>query len=332
MKRITPFLLTLSALLLAACEEKVIDIDPGDIEKKVVAIAQVEADSTISLRLTYSRFFLDTRPFAEIADATVALTVNGTASAASVNHDGGNYTIAYTPQPGDRLALRVDVPGRGTVTSETTVPETPVAGNVRVTYGTDTYGDSTLTIYFRLSDDGSQANYYGIRVRKEDTLFHAYNYNPYNDSISIDTTFRSYYTQFSCKDVMITDNTDLALVLNDGTVTSSWLPFTDDKFNGKDHEVAISYNIYRDYDSYDTWYENYEGQYVDHYRYSRPRVFVEVISYTRDRYLYEVTTNSYSDDFLSTMFTEPVLIHTNVNGGIGIFAAVSRTVIELPAE
>lgn len=330
MKRIAFCLLFFSALLLAGCEEKVIDIDPGVIENKVVAIAHVETDSTINLRLTRSRFFLDTRPFSEITDATVSLKVNGAATTTPVSRDGGNYAVSYVPQPGDHLELSVDVPGRETVTAETTVPATPVIGNLRRTYGVGTYGDSTTTIHFRLTDDGSQANYYGIRLRYEDTVYHSYNHNPYIDTIIMDTTVESYYLEFSCSDLLITDNTDLNYVLNDGSVSTQWLAFSDDKINGTVHEVSLTYSLYRDDYAYETY--DVEKGFFDIYEYSPKRVFVEVTSYTRDRYLYEVTVSSYSDDILTSMFTEPVLVHTNVKGGIGIFAAMSRTIVEAPAE
>lgn len=326
MKKTIP-LLAVAALLLAGCEEKVIDIDPGIIEKKVVAMAHVEADSAIGLRLTYSRFFLDAHPFTEITNATVSLTVNGNAVMAPVSHSGGDYTIPYAPQPGDRLALNVSVPGHDPVTAETTVPAAPVISTPRLLYSIDSNGDTTTNVRFRLDDNGTVDNYYAIRVREEDTVFHK-RFNPFLDTIYVDTVFQSRYIYFSCNDVMITDNTDLNLSLDDGTTKVNWLPFPDDMINGTSHEIAVSFYVY----SGNVTEVDEDMDYMGEDSYSSARIFLEVTSYTRDRYLYEVTRHSYSDDLLSSMFTEPVQIHTNVKGGIGVFAALSRTIVEVSAE
>ena len=62
------------------------------------------------------------------------------------------------------------------------------------------------------------------------------------------------------------------------------------------------------------------------------KLILVVTTYSRDRYLYEVTEQMYEDDPYATLFSEPVQIHTNINGGIGIFGASARTSfsIEMP--
>ena len=58
MKKTLLILLPLVALLWTGCEEKVIDIDPGLTQKVPVAVARVEADSTVSARVvTLGRHF-----------------------------------------------------------------------------------------------------------------------------------------------------------------------------------------------------------------------------------------------------------------------------------
>ena len=49
------------------------------------------------------------------------------------------------------------------------------------------------------------------------------------------------------------------------------------------------------------------------------RVILEATGLTRDLYLFRRTLDSYSYDDLLGTFTEPVQIHSNINGGIGIF-------------
>lgn len=328
MKKTLLILLPLVALLWTGCEEKVIDIDPGLTQKVPVAVARVEADSAISLRLTFSRFFLDTHPFAEIDNATVSLTVNGNPDAAAVTHVGGNYSIAYTPQAGDRLGLRVLVPGQNVpLTAETTMPTTPVVSTAHVSQGTDNNGSPVFNIRFRLTDDAATRDYYSIRLRSIDTLIHTYNINQYSTVVVSDTTPRDMFISFSCNDVILKDNTNLSLDL-DGSTPMSWLPFSDELISGTSHDITIS--IPRDTASTTPGNAGGEsGTYVDTYQYTIPKLYLEVTSYSYDRYLYELTLSTYDGDMLSAMFTEPVQIHTNVQGGIGIFAASSRAVQQL---
>ena len=49
------------------------------------------------------------------------------------------------------------------------------------------------------------------------------------------------------------------------------------------------------------------------------QVILEVTNPTRDLYLFRQTVDSYSYDDLLGTFTEPVQIHSNIDGGIGIF-------------
>ena len=329
MKKLFLYILPLISLLWVGCEEKVIDIDPGLTEKKPVVMARVEADSTVSIRLTYSRFFLDTHPFAEIDNATVNLSVNGAPTTAAMTRLGGNYSIAYVPQPGDRLELRVLVPGCDEhITAETTVPSSPVVSAAQVSQGTDNAGSPVFNIRFRLTDNAASQDYYSIRLRSIDTLIHTHNINEYSTVVVSDTTPRDMYMSFTCNDVMLTDNTNLSLDMNlDGSTPMNWLPFSDELISGTAHDITIS--IYRDTAGTANTGGGTAGTYVDIYQHTIPKLYLEVTSYSYDRYLYELTLSSYDGDMLSAMFTEPVQIHTNVQGGIGIFAASSRSVQQL---
>ena len=51
----------------------------------------------------------------------------------------------------------------------------------------------------------------------------------------------------------------------------------------------------------------------------RARLIVEVTSLTRDQYLFRKTMQSYTSDDMIGIFSEPVQVHSNINGGIGIF-------------
>ena len=84
--------------------------------------------------------------------------------------------------------------------------------------------------------------------------------------------------------------------------------FTDANINGRGHEVALSTELY----------------------YNDRELYLEITSYSRDRYLYEITADQYTDDPFESLIAEPVQVHTNIDGGIGIFAARTRTLVPIP--
>ena len=66
----------IATLFITSCEDPV-DIDYIDYEPLVVVNSINEVDSTLKMRLTYSRWFLDNQSFKEVDNANITLKVNG---------------------------------------------------------------------------------------------------------------------------------------------------------------------------------------------------------------------------------------------------------------
>ncbi len=299
MKHIFP-IFALAAMFIAACT-KDLEYDFEDTEPKVVVISCVEPNSQIKLRITYSRFFLSTAPFRTVDNAEIGLRVNGAESDAAVSFSDGYYTIDYRPQPGDRLDLNVQVPGHGTVSATTRVPAPAAVSNLRTTKRVDEHGYTICTLHFNLQDPAGEDNYYLIRIRQNEGTASHYSYRP-----------------FICSDPLIVEQSNVVDIIGgiDGGNPNEWygrrLYFRDDNINGQNHDMEISFG------------EDYESS-VRNYSYQ-----MEITTLTRDRYLYEVTTDLYSDDVSDALFSEPVQIHHNINGGIGIFAARNTILVDIP--
>ncbi len=288
----------LAALLMLGACTKDLEMDFDDIEPQVVAMSCVEPDSTLMLRLTYSRFFLSDRPFRTIDDATASLTVNGTVTEEVVAAAGGNYGFAYRPQPGDRLDLRVSVPGRDAVSASTTVPHPASLANLRASLISHDQYDCTYSVRFTLDDPADEDNFYIIRV---------INHRHYSDEYG--NHDRDAYCRFSCNDYLLTEGIDLGSLLdgdNPGEYYGGEFFFTDGNINGLSHEVELLCST-----------EN-----------EAPELYLVITSCSRDRYLYEFSTRSHDDD----IFGEPMQVHCNIDGGIGIFAARSRSVLPIPLQ
>ena len=309
---------TIIALLAAACE-KVIDIDPSQSERKVVVGAAIEAGDSIEVDLSYSRFFLDDRPCPAIDNATVRLTVDGTGTLAATSGANGRYRLGGTAQAGQTLRLDVSVPGHESVSAITRVPQAVLPTAARASAGSE---PTSRTIRFRLPDNASEENYYSLRIHYEvDTVF-----LPRQDlqgRISYDTLARGThegYATIKCNDYQIAggDAGLDAIASNDEGVQT--LYFTDHNINGRNCELTLS--AYGIGTAHFTLGEDGEPIYA--YT-SRPRLTLELASLCRDRYLYEVSSAAYAANILLNMLGEPVQIHTNIEGGIGIFAARTQT-------
>lgn len=315
MKKLT-YLLALLPLLFASCE-KVIDFDMDETENLIVLNAVAETDSAFTAQLTYSRFFLDDRDFVDITDATTWIDVNGNPFNGS-HLSQGCYSFPYTPQPGDSLTMHVQVPGRDELTAAVRMPKaagiSDMAYNVIQDSAVYEWGEVdhyyTLKVSFSLSDPADEENYYRLRVIYDDTALCRRWTDHLEDSLFEDEYNRCYVT-YIIQDPAIINNTDLSSVVNSesGEYTGRALLFTDANINGKSHTIRL--------------------QVVNPVSYgetlvsSHPNITFIVESLSRDYYLYLKTANAQSDDDLSGYFTEPTRVHTNVNGGRGILAAVS---------
>lgn len=289
------------ALLVSACV-KDLDYDFDDVEPHVVVMSTVDPDTTLSLRLSFSRFFLSAEPFRKIEDATLQLVVNGQPQALNATQPNpGDYRLAYRPQYGDRLDLTVQVPGHEPVSASTVVPHPASVTGARASlHHASGVGDNVYAIRFTLHDPADEDNYYFLRLIEE--LDHG----------SMGHNYR--YTNFSCSDYLLTQGVDLGTVFDniDGSTPTEHyvdnLPFPDDNIAGRSHEVEIKVEK----------------------NYNTSGFILELVSLSRDRYLYELTANQYTDAPFESLIAEPVQVHTNIDGGIGIFAARTRTLVPIP--
>lgn len=321
-------------VLLASCEKQV-DIDVDAQQPKVVVYAAGEADSTMHLRLTYSRPVFGTfyvadgeSYFEEIDNATVTLAVNG--GIYNATNTGGDYTLGYAPHSGDRLSLTVKVPGKKDVTAEAIVPQAPVVTDMSFSYdgqaGYNTPGNSVLR--FKLVDSQASEDYYAVSVLRTDTV----HYTWYDDNGNVegrDTSISQYNVYFECVDYMVIHNAGVdAIDPEDAGAANAYygetLLFSDANINGMSHEFVLKgFGEDRYYDV-DYPAEPGYGADVDIETSVSYRLVVTALS--RDMYLYLQSVDAYTDGEILGLFGEPVQIHSNVDGGIGIFGVNTKSV------
>lgn len=300
-----PFvLLFLACFTLGGCE-KVIDVNTLDIDPYVAVVSTCESGQPVRARISLSRFFLDEgHTFVDYASAQ--LEVNGTLLPTPLTHDSlGVYSISHRPTAGDTMTLHVAVPGHDDLTAGCRVPYRPKATMSDLDYsdvGTDFYYDEYYddTLYYNtgdftfkinLTDPADEHNYYMLVV----------------ESRYLDTTYTTNWTPiYSTINDELLNPTDASSIMDIlGGYSDNEFYFTDELINGKTHSISVSVN----------------------YEISQ-RFRVRLASLSRDLYLYRRTLSKSRD--ADGFFSEPVQIHSNINGGIGIFGAQTSQLIDIP--
>ncbi|MCR5192906.1 MAG: DUF4249 domain-containing protein [Bacteroidales bacterium] len=326
-------LFSLLGVIFCSCQE-VLDFDPGEINPYPVLISKPDSgDSVVCVYISRSRFFLDEDNYpSAIGDASVTLDVNGNTyvgvfdnNPASQNYN--KYVFSVVPQPGDSMRVSAVVPGFDHTVSAAT--KMPVMPQVEVT----DFVIDTNDCYFREWDSTwvRENYYYRIKFRIRSTLPKQFfsvmasmsNVLDENDTanFSWDTNEASFtYIFFECNDPVV--NTSDIENLIDGEASSSFygdnMAFSNEMFQSGEHEFTIEFSQWAG--------DSYGYNKLD---YSKIPVRLFVRSLSRDLYLYTMTTQRQSEADL--FFSEPVQVHCNIDGGIGIFGASSLRKLSLPA-
>ena len=314
-KAIIPLLIALG--ILTSCEKQ-IDIDVEDLQPKLVVNALGSTDSALTVALTESRpifgFHSSDDGFPGVTDATVSLTVNGSTTY-TANRDSNRYSLPYIPQAGDRLSLTVNRPGHTSATATAVVPNAPAVGSIAPPETT-----TSTTFSIPLSNPTTTADYYYITMRRDDTVFYTY-VDADNTVALIDTQFRS-TPWLECSDQLVVSEVDVLGLIDEMGVPTYYgdmLLFSDERFNGQQHNIQISIPFYDYYD-----YNYYQGltlsNTVTHCTYH-----IEVASISHDTYLYlkSYQTLLNSDDIMGFL-SEPVPLLSNFDGAIGHFGIANK--------
>jgi len=317
MKSIKIYLFCLLGLFfLASCEKEI--VFNGQITEPIVVVnSYISPDSTVAVHVSESRFFLnDTTTFNNISNADVSVLVNGVLIEKMRYADNGIYTGTHKCIVGETIKLSVKVPTKNVVTCEDKIltraeflsfdtASTLISSyyNTSPDYNNPTMYDTlyrneqrSYKCKLKLKDNGNEKNYYRVSIVEN------YNYNG----------------QFISQNVELSDNVDPISYSTDptnvGTDNNPYNIFTDEIFNGKEVTIKCNFNNY--YDIYNPKYSFNGGT-------TNFKILVTLQQISKDYYLYLKTrANSGGLSF----FSEPVQIHNNIQGGLGIFGSYSNNV------
>ncbi|MBR1792558.1 MAG: DUF4249 family protein [Bacteroidales bacterium] len=297
----------LLALLCPSCE-KVLDVDFEPSQRILVLNGVPSADRQLFVNFSYSRFFLDTRISHPVSGASVSVSVNGVSLSPSAV-EGSNYFFPYTLREDDSIRVTAVADGH-TLMAGTYVPRMPKISNL-VSFMDTTYSLRFGSVSFDLADHPDYPDRYRFVITSRDS---GMRYNAYEERYDTIDTVRTH--MFLCNDVLLSDASatePLAGYFYSELLTS------DSLFDGQTRHVTLLMLHTIDTNEVPPFLHQYT-------------LDVETVTLDRYRYLTDLATSS----SLLSAFTEPAPVHTNIQGGYGIFAGNARRVypldFSLPAE
>lgn len=330
-------------LMTVSCE-KVIEFKGEKTAPMLVVNSIIAADSTITVEVTESRFFLsDNNGVKHIENADIKLIVNGEYREKLVKlPPAGTYGSVYKVSADDEVKIEASAPGLPAVTATTKLPLQPIILNVDVasidsreyiteiadyqSWGTnelDTVGEySAKNVKFRVKfkDNGDEKNYYRLIVKKR----------TYPDKSSQPGGFMDEKVYFEEKlkyfDDIIFENSDQMgewdMFGEDNEPPYFYDTFSDDLINGKEYELKFSDYITLNHTYYD------ESRQVSNPEKTVYLIYLQELS--ADYYLY-IRSSVSAERVMENPFVEPIQVRSNIENGIGIlgsYAASKPYVVE----
>ncbi|NLI72310.1 MAG: DUF4249 domain-containing protein [Bacteroidales bacterium] len=332
MKKIIYILLVV--LMTASCE-KVIEFKGEKTAPMLVVNSIIAADSTITMEVTESRFFLsDDNSMKHIENADIKLIVNGKYKEKLMKlSPAGTYGSAYKVSAGDEIKIEASTPGLPAVTATTKLPIKPIVLNVDTVSTTiisyqmekssleqleeDTVGEYRLkNIKFKMKfkDNGDEKNYYRLIVKKR-TYYEKMN------QLSGFWDDRGYHEeQITHFEDIVFENSnqvgDWESIFEDDEKTYFYDTFSDDLINGQEYELKFSDEIVQNHFYYD---KNRKAHNPEKTVYL---IYLQELS--TDYYLY-IRSSVSAERVAENPFVEPVQIRSNVENGIGILGSYTSS-------
>lgn len=299
-------------MILASCETEV-DFSQYEMERSVIVNAIFNRTNNLEVQLNYSRHVLDNKKgFDPVLDAKVQIINKADQHTYDLHHvDGG----LYVPDKSHLLnnahyCLRVEVPGRPLITAETYLPK-----RVEVEITKAAQSDGLFKVDFNIMDDETEDNFYVWDIVMPDRL---------NDPLSVNSsaTYRDWlYSYDQVSDPISNSNYGQSKIyLKDLDFANSIIEtsvLTTESLTGSGSSIGGNEDPNQtETDTTITVDEIYP--------------ILRVVTASEELYeYYRSVERYYQNGPYNTSYSNPSDLYSNINGGHGIFAAYSETLIEI---
>ena len=308
-----------TVLLHASCQ-RTVDFDGKLPSPSIVINSFVAAGDTIAARISRSWNLAEDGSNTALNDAAVMLYVNDELRPPMQHvvapNPYPNYRSATVAREGDRVRITVNRAGCREATAGTVIPGKATILSVNILReGSPNSPDLRCLIRFKDLEAGRKNCYRLvvdriIRIQqtpdREETFIYGVNFD-----YDRDAALKAVFDNLSVGDLTGSERR------NDYRI------FDDDIFDGREYTLNISFNP-------NSYIPNFPGGNVptrtdDEYVFKLVTLSEEAFKYLKSRTLY-----AYSG---SDPFSEPVSVHTNVDGGLGILGGFNAdTVIAVPPD
>lgn len=160
----TILLLLLTLCLLQACKEVVYFDAEGERPALVLNCVLEAGCDSLLIQLTQTKAAYDQSPWQTFPDADVRVYENGELSGRAVWDGDGHFVLRHRVEPEHTYRISAEVPGKGTVWGETTVPERLQECTLEQ-WGEAKYANRHYKTECRWRDTPGRDNYYWISAR-----------------------------------------------------------------------------------------------------------------------------------------------------------------------
>jgi len=312
MKKMRVLLIIIVLALFIGCE-KILEMDIEATAPMIVVNAAINPDSVITVSVTRSMHILDNSPVIRLTNANLEVYEEDNLLGSLQHWREGVFKGSFYPQTGKKYTIKVSSQDLPDAEASCVVPYPPISLGIDTLSIYDEYNNRTMQYTYRFKDKANERNYYHLFAMRR---YKYYEYDP--DSFSIDTIYQN-------QDTVIVDTTwgneipkmrfEPLWINSDDIIVSQnlWsdngVIFTDELFDGQNYNLRLNSDSYFPGEDTITVYFYFKEITEELYKYYN----------SHEEHIYA------KDD----PFSEPVIVYSNVEGGVGIVGAFSQKVDSL---
>lgn len=308
------YLLPLLISLLAACEKNV-EIEIDEIDPLIVMNGLLKADSSVEIALSRTRHILDNKQITGLSDATVTIRDEHGNTAVLQFGEKQNYTSHDMKiTRGEKYTVTASSEGFYNASAFCVIPETVPIKYIDTVSTYSEWGEKRIDFSLAIDDPADQINYYMLSVNayvkssyfdiveRWDTVY----VDPVKDTVIFGWVFDTTEISLSRVEPVWIESEDLAIDLWEYNSNNAF--FSDKIFDGRTYTLEGSFYTWFLWDATDssTIYFNLKSVDEHYYKYVQTR---------EDHY--------YAKD---NPFAVPVVVHSNIENGLGILGGLSSAV------
>lgn len=291
------YILILTAVwLLGACENQ-LEIPMDKVNTQLTMNAEVRPGENFRVLVTFSKKPLSQGAFEVPKDAVVNMFENGEyLETLAYNPDDtsriyGAYKGKKRPKPGSEYSLEVLLPGYDRLTAKDKVPQAVEILQLNTNYYPTDFGqDGQAKFQLRFKDNPEEEFY---------VLYVFYQSLERTGSEGPDSLEYRYFSNTRRIDLQDAEDEYTGGIL-----------FSDVSFNGQEKVLNIDFTAQ-------------PIAFFDAFRYKEVKLLFELRRISKNNFQYKKTYTSYLNG-ANNGFGEPVIVHTNVENGLGIFSSFTR--------